>query len=402
MNDYLSSLFSLDGRVALITGGSSGIGAAMAGALARAGARVVLVARDAGRLAVYAADLTADGCTVAWVSGDLSSRGAVARAAGEAAAPFGEPDILVNCAGVNLRPHLGELTAAEWDLSLEVNLTAPFLLGQRFGPSMAERGWGRIINVTSQQAQRAFGNSGAYGVSKAGLAGLTRSQSEAWAPSGVCVNSLCPGWVATPLTAAVAADPVRTAALAERTMAKRNGVPADFEGAAVFLASQASAYITGQTLYADGGFSASLALRRDRECPDRQRRPGLAMLDGPADLADHRTAIRPDRLRCEVQRQDPVGYQLGMTVRGAVLVLGPRMISARVDLHRDPGSLPPGVDHGDEGSSLVIQPRVEHRSRQAGAEDQAAESRLRDRPDAIGDFGKRFAEIRGPRQPSRL
>jgi gluconate 5-dehydrogenase len=257
VNEYLSSLFSLDGLTAVVTGGSSGIGAAMAGALARAGARVVLVARDPGRLEASADALRTDGCTAACVSADLSSRDAVERAAGEAAVPFGEPDILVNCAGVNLRPHLGALTAQEWDLSLEVNLTAPFLLGQRFGPSMAERGWGRIINVTSQQAQRAFGNSGAYGVSKAGLAGLTRSQSEAWAPQGVCVNSLCPGWVSTPLTAAVAADPVRTAALADRTMAKRNGAPADFEGAAVFLASRASDYITGQTLYADGGFSAS-------------------------------------------------------------------------------------------------------------------------------------------------
>jgi NAD(P)-dependent dehydrogenase (short-subunit alcohol dehydrogenase family) len=257
VNDYLCSLFSLDGRTAVVTGGSSGIGAAIASALARAGARTVLVARDAGRLASYAAKLSADGCAVAWVSADLSRRDAVDRSATEAAVPFGEPDILVNCAGVNLRPPLADLTAAEWDLSLEVNLTAPFLLGQRFGPAMAERGWGRIINVTSQQAQRAFGNSGAYGVSKAGLAALTRSQSEAWAASGVCVNSLCPGWVATPLTAAVAADPVRTAALAERTMAKRNGVPADFEGAAVFLASRASDYVTGQTLYADGGFGAS-------------------------------------------------------------------------------------------------------------------------------------------------
>jgi gluconate 5-dehydrogenase len=268
---------------------------------------LVLVARDAGRLDSSADALRADGCTVVWVSADLSSHDAVERAASEAAVPFGEPDILVNCAGVNLRPHLGALTTQEWDQSLEVNLTAPFLLGQRFGPSMAERGWGRIINVTSQQAQRAFGNSGAYGVSKAGLAGLTRSQSEAWAPQGVCVNSLCPGWVATPLTATVAADPVRTAALADRTMAKRNGVPADFEGAAVFLASRASNYITGQTLYADGGFSASLGSRRDGECPDRQRRPGLAILDGPADLAEDRAAICPDRPRREVQRQDPVG-----------------------------------------------------------------------------------------------
>jgi NAD(P)-dependent dehydrogenase (short-subunit alcohol dehydrogenase family) len=142
-------------------------------------------------------------------------------------------------------------------MMVAVNMTAPFLLGQRFGPAMASRGWGRIINVTSQQAQRAFGNSGAYGASKGGLASLTRSQSEAWAPDGVCVNSICPGFVKTPLTQEVSSDPVRSAGLAARTHAGRNGEPSDFAGAAVFLASTASDYITGQTLYVDGGFSGA-------------------------------------------------------------------------------------------------------------------------------------------------
>ncbi len=255
--DYLRELFSLDGRVAVVTGGSSGIGAAMASALARAGARVVLVARDAERLGAAARRLRAFGALAAWVSADLGDRASLDEAATEAAAAFGPPDILVNCAGVNLRPPLGSLTVAEWDLTMAVNLTAPFLLGQRFGPSMAARGWGRIINVTSQQAQRAFGNSGAYGASKGGLAALTRLQSEAWARSGVCCNSVCPGFVATPLTAAVAGDPARWAAMAARTMAGRNGEPADFAGVAVFLASRASDYLTGQTLYVDGGFSAT-------------------------------------------------------------------------------------------------------------------------------------------------
>jgi NAD(P)-dependent dehydrogenase (short-subunit alcohol dehydrogenase family) len=254
---YLDELFSLDGRVAVVTGGSSGIGAAMAAALARAGARVVLVARDAARLGSAAAGLRAAGGQAAWVSADLADRSGVERAADEAAAAFGPPDILVNCAGVNLRPALAALTVQDWDLTMAVNLTAPFLLGQRFGPSMASRGWGRIVNVTSQQAQRAFGNSGAYGASKGALAALTRSQSEAWASSGVCCNSVCPGFVATRLNAAVASDPERMAALAGRTMVGRNGEPADFAGVAVFLASRASDYITGQTLYVDGGFSVT-------------------------------------------------------------------------------------------------------------------------------------------------
>ena len=254
---FLEGLFSLAGRVAVITGGSSGIGAGMATALGRAGAQVVLIARDAERLGTTVAGLRAAGGQASWVSADLADRSEVERAGAEAAGAFGPPDILVNCAGINVRPPLGELTVADWDLTMAVNLTAPFLLGQRFGPEMAARGWGRIVNVTSQQAQRAFGDSGGYGASKGGLAALTRSQSEAWACSGVCCNSVCPGFVPTRLNAVVANDPARSAAMAARTMTGRNGDPADFAGMTVFLASRASDYVTGQTLYVDGGFSAT-------------------------------------------------------------------------------------------------------------------------------------------------
>jgi len=257
MSGFLGELFSLEGRVAVVTGGSSGIGEAMASALALAGARVVLIARDPTRLSATATSLREAGCQAAWVSADLAERDEVRRAASAATAAFGEPDILVNCAGINLRPPLPSLTEEHWDLMMAVNLTAPFLLGQRFGPSMAARGWGRIINVTSQQAQRAFSNSGGYGASKGGLASLTRSQSEAWAPAGVCVNSVCPGFVATRLNAEVASDPVKSAALAKRTMLGRNGEPSDFAGIAVFLASTASDYVTGHTIYVDGGFAAT-------------------------------------------------------------------------------------------------------------------------------------------------
>jgi len=255
---YLADLFSLDGRVAVVTGGSSGIGEEMARALALAGARVVLVARDKVRLVVAADTLkAAGGSGVAWVSADLAVRDEVARAAAEAEAAFGPVDILVNCAGINIRPPFSSLSVEDWDLTIAVNLTAPFLLGQRFGPAMAARGWGRIINVTSQQAQRAFANSGGYGASKGGLASLTRSQSEAWARSGVCCNSVCPGFVMTRLNAHLASDPAVVAALAARTMVGRNGQAADFAGVAVFLASPASDYVSGQTLYVDGGFSAT-------------------------------------------------------------------------------------------------------------------------------------------------
>jgi gluconate 5-dehydrogenase len=229
----------------------------MAGALARAGAHVVVLARDEAALGTAAADLRADGGQADWVSADLGDRAAARRAAETIGRMFGEPDILVNAAGLNLRPPLAALTPAAWDQLLAVNLTAPFLLGQWFGPGMAARGWGRIINIASQQAIRAFGNSGGYGAAKGGLLALTRSQSEAWARHGVCCNAIAPGFVATPMTRDIASDPARSAALAARTMIGRNGEPADFEGIAIFLAGRASGYITGQLICVDGGFSAS-------------------------------------------------------------------------------------------------------------------------------------------------
>ncbi|MGW1807967.1 SDR family NAD(P)-dependent oxidoreductase [Streptomyces sp. NPDC002078] len=252
---HLSRLFSLDGRVAVVTGGSSGIGRAIAGALARAGASVVVVARTKEQLEETVGELTADGCRAAWVSADLSTRDGVRAAAEEAAGVFGEPDILVNSAGINLRPPMGELGEDVWDATMAVNLEAPFLLGQRFGPGMAERGFGRIIHITSQQAHRAFVQSGAYGVSKGALESLARSQAEAWSPYGVTVNTLVPGFVMTALNRRLSSDPRQVAALAARTMTGRNGLAEDFEGAAVFLASQASAYVTGQSIFIDGGLS---------------------------------------------------------------------------------------------------------------------------------------------------
>lgn len=252
---FLAELFALDGRVAIVTGASSGIGRAIAGGLARAGASVVLMGRSTERLDAASDEIAAAGGRAAAVAADLADRAQLLPAAAAAIAAFGEPDILVNAAGVNDRPPLAELSAEAWDATLAVNLTAPFLLGQRFGPAMAARGWGRILNVGSQQTIRAFGNSGAYGVAKAGVAALTRSQAEAWSPAGVCANTLVPAFVRTPMTEPVFADPERAAAMAGRTMVGRNGLPEDLVGAAIFLCGPSSGYITGQTIFVDGGFS---------------------------------------------------------------------------------------------------------------------------------------------------
>ncbi|MDA4894813.1 MULTISPECIES: SDR family NAD(P)-dependent oxidoreductase [Microbacterium] len=255
MTDYLSTLFSLDGRTAIVTGGSSGIGRGIATALAGAGARVVVLARGGDRVADTVRELTAAGGVAAGVVGDLSSREGIRDAAENAAAPFGEPDILVHSAGINIRPPYAEISVADWDATMTVNALAPFLLGQRFGTGMAARGYGRIIHISSQQAHRAFVESGVYGVSKGAVQSLMRSEAEAWSARGVTSNALVPGFVLTPLNARLQEDPVQVQALAARTMVGRNGLPEDFAAAAVFLAGPGSAYVTGQSLFIDGGLS---------------------------------------------------------------------------------------------------------------------------------------------------
>jgi NAD(P)-dependent dehydrogenase (short-subunit alcohol dehydrogenase family) len=257
VSGFLEELFSLRGLVAVVTGGSSGIGRAIAGALGGAGASVVVVARGERALDEAVGELERGGANAARVAADLGDRAALRRATEDATVPFGEPDILVNAAGVNLRPPLEALATGDWDRTMAVNLDAPFLLGQAYGPRMAARGFGRIINLASQQSIRAFGNSGAYGVSKAGIAALTRSQAEAWSSRGVCCNAIAPGFVRTTMTLPVFDDPERARALAWRTMAGRNGELEDFAGVAVFLASRSSGYLTGQTIFVDGGFSST-------------------------------------------------------------------------------------------------------------------------------------------------
>lgn len=257
MDPSLARLFDLAGRVALVTGGSSGIGRAIAGALAGAGARVVLAARRRDALDDAVAAFAVQGWEASAESVDVADRASVAALLarlGEASRPV---DILVNAAGINLRMPFEEIGDDAWDATIAANLTGPFLLTRALAPAMAARGWGRILNIASQQAVRAFGNSGAYGASKGGLVSLTRSTAERWSARGVTCNAIVPGFVLTPLTAQAAANPARVAAMAARTMIGRNGVPDDYRGAALLLASDAGAAITGQAIFVDGGFSAT-------------------------------------------------------------------------------------------------------------------------------------------------
>lgn len=252
----ITALFDLNGHVALVTGGSSGIGLAMAQALAGAGAAVVLVARRKEALDEAAAHISAGGGRAAHVVCDVSDRTRLGECVKEVTSHFGVPDILVNAAGINLREPVERITDASWDAQILLNLTVPFFLARRMAPGMIKKGWGRILNVASMQSQRAFPNGAPYGASKGGIVQLTRAMAEAWSAKGITCNAIGPGFFPTALTAPVYANPKQVAELAARTMIGRNGELEDLYGVTVFLASRASDYITGQTIYIDGGFSA--------------------------------------------------------------------------------------------------------------------------------------------------
>jgi NAD(P)-dependent dehydrogenase (short-subunit alcohol dehydrogenase family) len=248
--------FSLDGKVALVTGASSGIGREIALAMAEAGAAVVLVARREAELDAVRGEIEGTYGRAATIVANLADRAELKAAAIEGDKAFGPPDILVNAAGINIRKPMSEVTESDWDAVLEINLAAPFFLGQALAPAMMERGWGRIVNIASLQSVRALPMGASYGSSKGGIAQLTRAQAQAFSPRGVTVNAIAPGFFATGLTEPVVRDAARWQKMAESTFIGRNGELSDLRGAAVFLASPASNYITGQLLFVDGGFSA--------------------------------------------------------------------------------------------------------------------------------------------------
>jgi len=250
-------LFSLEGRRALVTGGSSGIGEAMARALGLAGAKLLLVARGAkGALEAAVARLKKDGIDARGMSADLSALEPLREVAAAAVDRMGGIDILVNAAGVNLRQPFAAVTAESWKLQLNLHLGAPFFLTQALAPAMAERGWGRIINIASLQSYRAFDNGAPYGAGKGGIVQLTRAIAREWSARGVTCNAIGPGFFPTALTAPVFADAELARQQAAQTCIGRNGAMDDLYGATIFFASDASAYVTGQTLMVDGGYTA--------------------------------------------------------------------------------------------------------------------------------------------------
>jgi NAD(P)-dependent dehydrogenase (short-subunit alcohol dehydrogenase family) len=252
----VGALFDLGGRRALVTGGSSGIGEAMAQALGAAGASVLLVSRREVELAAAAGRLCDAALDASWLAADLSDVRGLRAAAVEAEQRLGGVDILVNAAGVNLRQPFGQVTPEAWQTQIALHLGAPFFLTQALAPGMAERGFGRIVNIASLQSYRAFADSAPYGAAKGGVVQLTRAIAQEWGPKGITCNAIGPGFFPTPLTAPVFANEAVVSRHAARTCLGRNGRLEDLHGVTVFLASAASAYITGQTLMVDGGYTA--------------------------------------------------------------------------------------------------------------------------------------------------
>lgn len=252
----VTALFSLQGRQALITGGSRGIGAAIAYALGKAGAKVMLVATGKG-LSEAAEKMKSDGIDVTrTLVADLSNQEGIQKLS-DTVRHIEEPiDILVNCAGVNLRQPFAKITPKTWDEQMQMHLAAPFFLTQALAPGMKQRGWGRIINIASLQSYRAFANSVPYGAAKGGILQLTRAIAQEWSRHGITCNAIGPGMFPTQLTSPVFDDKALAQKHAEQTAIGRNGLMTDLYGLAVFLASNASAYITGQTIMLDGGYTA--------------------------------------------------------------------------------------------------------------------------------------------------
>jgi NAD(P)-dependent dehydrogenase (short-subunit alcohol dehydrogenase family) len=249
--------FRLDGRRALVTGGSRGLGRVMAQALAEAGADVAITSRSAAGVAAEAdAIAAATGRLVRGYVSDVQHGDAVARLADEVEATLGPIDILINNAGINVRGPVDQLSEADWDAVIDTNLKGPFLCARAFGPRMAARGWGRVINMGSILSVIGLPGRAPYASSKAGIVNLTRVLALEWAERGVTVNAICPGPFGTDMNRPLLNDPEKFKAFVAKIPMGRWGELHEIAGVAVFLASDASSFVTGSSVFVDGGWTA--------------------------------------------------------------------------------------------------------------------------------------------------
>jgi NAD(P)-dependent dehydrogenase (short-subunit alcohol dehydrogenase family) len=247
--------FDLTGRVAIVTGASRGLGRTFARALARAGADLVVTSRDEDRLRGTVDDIAALGRRAVPIALDVRDQASMGRMADAAHAAYGAIDILVNNAGCNIRKKALDVTWDDWNTVVDTNLRGPFFVAQAVARHMLPRRYGRIINIGSVTSVFGYAGLGPYGASRGGIRQLTMSLADDWGPHGITVNCLAPGWFKTDQNAVMYEDAEWVAYLTERIPLKRPGNVEDLEGAVVFLASDASAYVTGQTLLVDGGIT---------------------------------------------------------------------------------------------------------------------------------------------------
>jgi NAD(P)-dependent dehydrogenase (short-subunit alcohol dehydrogenase family) len=249
--------FRLDGKVALVTGGSKGLGKVMATALSEAGAAVAVVSRTLSECQATADEISAaTGRTVFAATADVTDSLQVAAMIEGVQAKLGPIDVLVNNAGINTRGLAHELSEADFDAVIAINLKAPFLCSRILGPQMSQRGWGRIINMGSILGSVALPGRAPYCAAKAGVANLTRVLALEWAQQGVTVNAICPGPFATEMNKPLLDDPEKYKAFVSKIPMGRWGELEEIAGIAVFLASNASSFVTGSTIYVDGGWTA--------------------------------------------------------------------------------------------------------------------------------------------------
>ena len=250
-------LFDLTGRVALVTGGNSGIGLGMAEGMAQAGAAVVIAGRNAGKNAAAVKRLEALGGKATAVSGDVANEAACRALIEQTVAAYGRLDILVNNAGMSIRKPPEVLSASEWSQVMDVNLTSAFICSQAAYPHMIKAGGGKIINTGSMMSIFGAPYAIAYAASKGGIVQLTKALATAWAKDNIQANAILPGWIDTDLTRAARqqVEGLHERVLA-RTPARRWGLPDDFAGIAVFLASAASDFVNGAAIAVDGGYSS--------------------------------------------------------------------------------------------------------------------------------------------------